>query len=117
VLGLVGVVDIVELLVLTHLLELCHLVEILDAAVLYTFDHLVQLLPRHGGNLQPGLLLHTAQMPVVASLEVLVLWEPVDSGHTLGDGEDHLDEELCIAFAGSKSLPDLVFHALDPATQ
>jgi hypothetical protein len=117
VLGLVGVVDIVELLVLTHVLELSHLVEILDAAVLYAFDHLVQLLPRHEGDLQSGLLLHTAQTPVVASLEVLVLWEPVDSGHMLGDGEDHLDEELCIAIAGSQSLTGLVFHALDPATQ
>jgi hypothetical protein len=35
----------------------------------------------------------------------------------LRDGKVHLDEELCIAIAGSQSVPDLVFHALDPATQ
>ncbi len=77
---------------------------------------MVQLLPRQGADLQPGLLLHTAQGPVVASIEVLVLWERVDSGHMLRDGKDHIDEELCIAAAGSQGVPDLVFHALDPAT-
>ncbi len=109
--------DVVELLIPRGVLELRHLVEVLDAAVLDAPDRLVQLLPRQGADLQPGLVTHTAQGPMVASLEVLLVEEGVDAGRMLGDGEDHLDEELGIAVAGSQSVPDLVFHGLDPGPQ
>ncbi len=116
-LGHVDVVHVVELLVLAGVLELGHVVEVLDAAVIEASDRLVQLLPSQGAHLQPGLHTHTAQGPVVASLEVLVVGEGVDAGHMLGDGEDHLDEELGIAVAGCQSVPYLVFHAPDPGPQ
>jgi len=44
-------------------------------------------------------------------------WECVVSGHMLRDGENHLDEVLCVSIAGSEGIPDLVLDTLDPASQ
>ncbi len=44
-------------------------------------------------------------------------WECVVSGHMLRDGENHLDEVLCVSIARSEGIPDLVLDTLDPASQ
>jgi hypothetical protein len=41
----------------------------------------------------------------------------VVSGHMLRDGENHLDEVLCVSVAGSEGIPDLVLDTLEPASQ
>jgi hypothetical protein len=35
----------------------------------------------------------------------------------LRDGENHLDEVLCVSVAGSEGIPDLVLDTLEPASQ
>jgi hypothetical protein len=54
---------------------------------------------------------------VLASLEELILRKLVDAGRVLGDGQDHLDQLVGVAIAVGNAVPDLVPHALHPATQ